>query len=466
MLPASTIQQANPFTARDRLFLGLLVSVGFAVGLRGIFHYGYIGQDFLVHLRLILAFPSLPTWILYVQTTPPGLYWFGSLVHAYIPTHFLEAMALAFLVFNAAGLWIFYGFLWNSIVNWQLRYSAAALATFVPFRLIHSIVIAADALALPLFALAALFALRVFARPGSVGAWVGLSLSLSVGMVCKYTFAGMLPAAAVLLAAAIRWRLPMGERFRWSVVGFLALALPSEIFLLEMHESSRAKGTMTDLVWLKNGEPAVMRWRDILLLKENDLRLLSAPEYFRDKIYEVRKYSYLGLLHAYSFTDSMNLFQPPPDSTSTDWGQRAHMPFPRDRTARSQTLQMWSVRWCLVYSALAVAGTLSCGALTAWSLLRRVPLIPDATVVIAVLAVGFFSPVFLTLTLVNDPYAGAYWSPRLVLPALLVFLSLGFVALDLLCQQRARCRRVPRLFLHFCAGYTLVACLLFVGFLS
>ncbi|MGA2015913.1 MAG: hypothetical protein ABSH26_03095 [Opitutaceae bacterium] len=465
MLPASTIQQASPFTARDRLFLGLLVAAASAVGLRGIYHYGYIGQDFLVHLRLITAFPTLPWTVLYYQTTPPALYWLGSLVREHAPAHFLEALALVFLVLNAAGLWIFYGFLWNSMVNWQLRYSAAAFATFVPFRLIHSIVIAADAFSLPLFALAALFALRLFGRPGSFGSWVGLSLSLSAGVLCKYTFAGMLPAAAILLAAAVRWRLPSGERLRWSVVGILALAVPSEVFALEMVESSRAKGTLTDLVWLRKGEPAVMRWRDILLLKENDLGLLSAPEYFRDRVYEVRKYSYLGLLHVSSVTDVMNLFQPPPGAIPTDWGQRAQRPFLRDRTARSQRLQVWSVRWCLAYSAMAVLGTLSCGALSAGSLLRRVPILPDATVVITVLAVGFICPVFLTLTLVNDPYMAAYWYPRLVLPAILVFYSLGFVALDRLCQRLARRQGAPRRFLLAFAGYTLVACLLFIGFL-
>lgn len=466
MLPASTIQQASPFTGRDRLFLGLLLAAGFAVGLRGILHYGYIGQDFLVHRRLILAFPSLPRSVLYVQTTPPALYWLGSLVRGLAPAHYLEATALAFLVLNAAGLWIFYGFLWDSMVNWQLRYSAAAFATFVPFRLIHSIVIAADAFALPLFALAALFSLRLFARPGSLGAWAGLSLSLSAGVASKYFFIGMVPAAAVLLAAAITWRLPGPERLKWSVVGFLALAVPSEIFLLEMGESSKAKGTVTDLVWLRKGEPAVMRWRDILLLKESDLRLLSAPEYFRDRIYEVRKYSYPGLLHVSSVTDVMNLFQPPPDTVPTEWGRRAQEPFPRDRTARSQGLQVLSVRLCLVYSAMAVAGTLWCAVLSARSLLRRVPLLPDAAVVMTVLAAGFFCPVFLSLTFLNDPYQAGYWLPRLVLPALLVFFSLGFVALDRLCQHRARQQGAPRRFLHLFAGNTLVACLLFVGFLT
>jgi len=446
------------------MFLGFLAAVGTAVGLRGIYRYGYIGQDFLVHLHLIQSFPRLPWSILYVQTTPPGLYWLGSLIRNHVSSfHFLEVIALAFLAFNIAGLWIIYGLLWRSIASWQMRYSAAAFATLIPFRVVHSIVIAADAFALPIFALVALFTLRLFGNPRSLGSWVAVSLCLSIGMVCKYTFSGMLPAVALLLAVAVGTRLRKGERLRWGVVGVLALALPSEVFLLEMAESSRVSGTVTSLVWLRKGEAPVMRWNDILLPKRGDLGLLSAPEFFRDKIYEVRKYSYPGLLHVSSFTDVMNLFQQPPTEIPTEWAARVQKPFLRDRTALSQAFQAWSVRWCLVYSALAVAGTLYCGVLSAASLALRRPLLPDATVVITVLAVGFFSPVFFTLTRVTDPYEGAYWLPRLVLPALLVFFTLGFVALDSLCRSATPPRTT---FLNVFAGFTLVACLLFVGVLG
>src|SRR5271165_3583245 len=82
------------------------------------------------------------------------------------------------------------------------------------------------------------------------------------------------------------------------------------------------------------------------------------------------------------------------------------------------------------------------------------------------LALGFYSPVFFALTLLNDPYEAGYWLPRLVLPALVVFFSLGFAALDFLYQSLARWRGAPRAFLNVFAGYTLVACLLFVGFLT
>jgi len=467
MPPASTIQQASPFTARDRLFLGVLLAAGFAVGVRGIYHYGYIGQDFAFWLKMIRAFPSVPWSILRAQTTPPTLFWFGSLMRTHVaPTHFLEAIALVFLAANAAGLWVFYGLLWECIANWQLRYSAAAFATFVPFRVIHSIVIAADAFTFPLFALVALFTVRLVKNPASLASWVGLSLCLSAGMLCKYFFSGLLPAAVLVLAMAIAVRLPRGERLRWSVVGFLALAVPTGVFLIEMGESSRAKGTVTDLVWLRKGEPAVMRWRDVLLLKGSDLDLLSAPGYFRDKIYAVRKYSYPGLLHVSAVTDVMDLFQPPPARIPTDWGHRVQEPFVRERSALSQRLQTWSVRGCVVFSALALAGTLFFGVRCGLALVRRAPLVTDSAAVLLALALGFYSPVFFALTLLNDPYEAGYWLPRLVLPALVVFFSLGFAALDFLYQSLARWRGAPRAFLNVFAGYTLVACLLFVGFLT
>jgi len=466
MLPASTIQRATSFSAGDRLFLGLLSAGAVALSLRGIYHYGYIGQDFLVHLRLIQAFPRVPWSILYVQTTPPALYGLGSLIRTHVaPTHFLEAIALAFLAANAAGLWVFYHLLWGSIANWQLRYSAAAFATFVPFRVIHSVVIAADAFTLPLFALIALFTVRLFRNPASLASWAGLSLCLTAGMVCKYSFFGLLPAVLLVLAVAVALRLPRGRRLRWGVVGFVALAVPAEVFLLEMGESSIVGGTLTDLVWLKKGEPAIMGWRDVLLLKRSDLGLLSAPEYFRDRIFAVGKYSYPGLLHIASVTDVMNLFQPPPATIPTDWGHRAQEPFLRTRSARSQALQVWSVRACLVFSALAVAGTLFFAARCALAVVRRAPLLTDCAAVLLALAAGFYCPVFFALTRVNDPYEGGYWLPRLVLPALLVFFSLGFAALDGLCQALARSRGAPRALMNLFAAYTMAACLLFVGFL-
>src|SRR5208282_3952243 len=143
MRQASNIQGASPFSRRDMLLLGLLSAAGFALGLRGIIDYGYIGQDFYTHRVLIDTFPWSYS---YMRTNPPGLYWFGSLIRARVgPAHYLDAIALAFLIFNSLALWIIYGFLWRGISSPRLRFAAAAFATFVPFRVIHAIVLAADA---------------------------------------------------------------------------------------------------------------------------------------------------------------------------------------------------------------------------------------------------------------------------------------------------------------------------------
>jgi hypothetical protein len=443
-----------------------LAAAAVAVGLRGILHYGFVGQDFVQHRALTLLFPSAPFRNSYLRTNPPGLYWFASLVRGHVSAAYdLQATALAFLGFNTGGLLVIFALLWKCISNWQLRYSAAALITFVPFRVIHSVVLSADAFTLPIFAFTALFTLRLYEEPRRLANWTGLSLILLAGMFCKYSFAGLLPPVALLLGVAIVTRLRTGERMRWWATGALALALPSAALLLQLEESAHLKGTLTDLVWLPSGAPPVMRWSDILMLKRSDAGLLAAPEYFRDKVYETGKYSYPGLLHVSSFTDIMGIFQAPPVDISTEVDKLRMTPADRSRTERSRVLQVWSVRWCLVFSALALAGTVVCGALSLASLLSRRPLVASATVVMTALATGFYFPILLGLTRVTEPYTGGYWLPRLALPSIVVFLCLGFVMLDWLCQRLGLPQPVLGTLLFALTAYTLVACALFVGFL-
>jgi hypothetical protein len=462
---APTPSRDGLFAARDRLFLIFLSAAAIALGLRGILRFSYVGQDFVLHRALILLFPHESLSYYFKFTNPPALYWFGSLVHEHVSAdHYLEVVALCFLILNVSALWLFYGFLWKGIANWQLRYGAAAFITLVPFRVIHSIVIAADAFTIPVFALVALLTFRLFGNPRGVLSWAGLSLSLAAGMFCKYTFSGVLPPIALLLGFAVATRLGKGERLRWCVIGALSLALPSEVFLLEMYRNAEQKGPISH-AWLREGEPPQMRWSDILMVKEADMGLLSAPEFYRDRIFETRKYSYPGLLHLASVTDSMNLFQRPPSDLPAELRDLFRTPSTRDRTPLSQVLQAWSVRWCLALSALAVAGTIFCGVLSAASLLTRRPLLPDSTVVMAALAAGYYSPVFLFLTRLNDAYGGAFWLPRLVMPAILAFFSLGFVAVDYAYARLDRRRPVAAALLALFSVYVVVACLVFVGFL-
>jgi hypothetical protein len=151
---------------------------------------------------------------------------------------------------------------------------------------------------------------------------------------------------------------------------------------------------------------------------------------------------------------------------STDWNKTTEDPIQRRRSPLSQFLQIVAVRWCIVFSALAIAGTLFCVVLSSLSLLLGMPLLADATVVVTALATGFYLPVFLSLHELTNPYASGYWLPRLILPALLVFFSLGFVMLDLGCKHLERLGRAPNRCLWLFSGFTLAVCLLFIGFLS
>jgi hypothetical protein len=439
-----------------------LSAVGFIVGLMGIYHYGYMGQDFLPHRDLVLTFPGSYNYHL---TNPPGLYWFGSLIHNHFSAaHYLEFIALASLILNGAALWIIYGFLWSSIAQWQLRYSAAALVTLIPFRVIHSVVLAADAFTLPIFALAAIFTLRLFENPGRVSSWIWLSLSLSAGMFFKYTFAGLFPPIALLVGIAILRRLKGASRFNWIAIGILALALPTAIFAIQWREIKMAGGDVAVGQWLPKGAPSIMRWSDILTLQKSDLRVLSAPEYLRDKLYGFRTFSYMGLVHVSSFTDVSNFFQPPPKGVSTKWSERRVDPFERARSSFSQALQVSAVRLGMVFSVLAVIGTIFCLCLGAAALLLWKPVLPNETLVMTALAAGFYSTVFLSLHRLLDPYTPGFWLPRLVLPGLLVFFGLGFVLLDFACRL-ARHQSSLKPFLLIFAAYTAATCLLFIGFL-
>jgi 4-amino-4-deoxy-L-arabinose transferase-like glycosyltransferase len=102
-----------------------------------------------------------------------------------------------------------------------------------------------------------------------------MSLSLSVGLLCKYTFVGLLPPIALLLAIAILRRLPKGGRLLWSGIGILALALPTGVVALQLVEAARVKSYhISGKPWLPKDLPPAMRWSDMLTLQKSDLGLL------------------------------------------------------------------------------------------------------------------------------------------------------------------------------------------------
>lgn len=452
------------YSTKDWAFLGILTFLGFLLGMRGIYHDGYIGQDFTTHRDLIVTFPQGYSFSL---TNPPGLYWFGSTVRNLVGDgNYLKVIARAFLVLNTLALWIIYAFLRNGIGSRQIWYASCAFVTFIPFRVIHSIVLASDAMTLPLFASVAFFSLRLFENPRNLPSWIGLSVVWVAAMFCKYTFVSLLPPIALLLIVSIARNVERGKWLRWGAVGVLALALPAGAFLFEIHEGHASGPTLSDQQWLPKDAPSVMRWSDIMLPQKGDVGILSGPDFKHGGLPIPRKYSYLGLLHVSSFSDIFNFLQPPISPGWTYFEMHLQNQFVRSRTAFSQGLQVLSVRWCLIYSLLAVVGTLACVVASVPTLFGPRPVIPNPVVVLTSLSVAYYSLIFFSLHRLRDPYAQGYWLPRLVLPALLVFFALGFVMVDLICERMGRERQATRILQTGFECYTYAACLVFAGFLS
>jgi hypothetical protein len=455
----------TPFHRGELAWLAGLLTVQFALGLGGIRGYGYMGQDFSEHFGQILGFPGTYSYRL---TNPPGLYWLGSLIRRHLSdAHCLEALALLTLALNTAALALMFRLTRDMIQDRWMRGAACTVIALVPFRVIHSVVTAADSFTVPVFVLAAWLALRLVANPGSTRHWLAVAATLTAGMFLKYTLIGLLPPLALVLGTAVwRQRPATGLARPAAWLGF-TLALPATVFAAEQSASRRATPADAPRGWLQPGEPSVMRPRDLLWVQTSDRNLLQAPDYFRGEVYDTRKYSYPGLLYLSTFTDVSNFFQGPPPGLPVGWHERLQAPPERGRTAWSQRLQIWVMHLSLPLALAAVVGTLGCGALAVKGLFRGDSALSPTAAVLTLLALGMHAPVMVGLLRLVDPYVPGFWLPRLAMPSVTTFLVLSFVLADTcLARSAAAGGRVARAVPRLTFLYATACAAVYAGFLA
>src|SRR5438094_3573379 len=170
--------------------------------------------------------------------------------------------------------------------------------------------------------------------------------------------------------------------------------------------------------------PPDMNYKDLFSLKINDIRLFRAPEYFEREILAAHKHSYLGLSHMGIFTDPMNLFQDLP--VPQDLGsvlipdQKTRRPWKTPDMAASMSLGT-------IWTLLAALGTAS-ALLRAFKNLGKSNLerADNATL----LGTAYFLLMFLPIPFVHAGALFGYWTPRLILPALLSFYLAAFLFVD------------------------------------
>jgi hypothetical protein len=211
---------------------------------------------------------------------------------------------------------------------------------------------------------------------------------------------------------------------RFFAICTLSLALPSALSIHSFWASTRVHGYNTEKHWVQKAVPPDMTYRDLLSFKATDLRLFRAPEYFKREILLPHRYSYLGLSHMGVFTDPMNLFQEL--SIPQNIG-RVLIPDQKTRRAWKTPFMSMSMYLEIIWTASALVGT-------TWLLLSAFHRLVKGDVqrehITILLGIAYFLLMFLPIPFVHGGTLFGYWTPRLILPALLSFYLAAFILID------------------------------------
>jgi hypothetical protein len=402
-----------------------------------ILNHGYMGQDYphnTSNLQHAIEMQA-PFWWVRTGTNPPLLYWLGSLVHYLSPPSVsMEVLALLFVILNLLALWIVVKLARVMIQRPVLRVSALLTLAFLPFRLIHSMVVAADALtSLPFFLVVWLF--YGLLRAGSPGRQLKFAAlicaTLALSQLIRYTFFSMIPAALIVLFG---FRRCFASRKALALTVALIVAIPSVVALDEMRSFSNLPHDPWQPSWRHEVE-----WKTLLSFKEADWHILRAPPF--DEMIVVdgqsvnnllinNKHSYPALLHLSIFTDIMNIFQYDPSDSYI--GPRSEV---------NQVLMTVGVNLALPLSLFTTLSVLAY-VLRSLYFLRKDSVRPArgralGCAILLVFSIGYFASITLCLPFIQNAYPFGYWLPRLVVPALMGFFILSFVFLDEFIRSRA-----------------------------
>ena len=417
------------------------------VQVNAVLHRGYVGQDFFSqHVPLIQQAMRDPWGFTTVltgwRTNPPLYYLLAAGVSVWCGrTRAFEVIAFLNIVINLIGLVLFSRILRRLIGDPVLRLACMALVLFLPFALIHAVVIACDAPAAPIFFLIAYLCV-LLAQAASPGRVVTLAFAIGVAVVVglgiKFTFVSTAAALTVLvplLAWAKRW-----ERRTASRAFVLAAAIPLVLGLAELGAYHRA------IEESHFGQPKDaaygMSLRSLLLFRPGDRHVFDAPPYNETvqigsrvpvpatgswepqpgtefNLLQVDRFSYPALLHLAMFSDICNFYQGRP---------------PRQyfgpRSASHQARMALAVRTGTLFSLAALLAVPLVTLTELLSCLRNRSPRAVMTLIPILMGLAFFLSIVVGMPFAGGAYGAGYWLPRLVVPSLLVFFACVFIALD------------------------------------
>jgi 4-amino-4-deoxy-L-arabinose transferase-like glycosyltransferase len=407
---------------RLRLLWTVMLALGFILSVTAVLHGGYIGPDYPMHLSRLIEWPKVFD---FSATNPPIYYLPGRPLFLLIGSSNFYPITLSVLqvAINLVALWYFFSYTQPCFGSAIVHSAFCLFLVFLPVRIIHAATLGPDSMTVPVFVLL-LFALdKVLLNETSL-LWNAtlLGLALGVAVWTKYSFMALIPALFVVFVF-------LSIKRRWKVQHFvgiclMSLLLPSVLSIYSFWASSRVHGYNTEKHWMHKGIPPDMTYKDLLWVKTNDLRLFRAPEYFKREILLPHRYSYLGLSHMGVFTDPMNLFQEL--SVPQDIGK---ILIPDQKTRRAWKTPVMSASMCmgLIWTASGLIGTVW---LSLCALGRLIKGALKREHIAILLGIAYFLLMFLPIPFVHGGALFGYWTPRLILPALLAFFLAGFLFID------------------------------------
>ena len=410
-----------PNATRNILCTGA-VCIPFLLSVYAAFRGGYVGPDYYTHFTRLTEWPKIFD---FSASNPPGYYLVGYALFRIIGSRNAFPITLSILqaAINAVALWYFFLYSERRFSSGLIYLAFVFFLALLPVRVIHATTLGPDCVTIPFFVLL-LFLFDNFLIE-ETSTWQNAALlgcALAAAILTKYSFMALIPTILVVftfLAVNRRWKLQ-----RYIALSVFGLLLPSIISAHSFWASSRVHGYNTEKHWLAKGGAPDMDFKDLFSLKANDLQLFGAPEYFKRDILAAHKHSYLALSHMATFTDPMNLFQ---DLSVPQQFGEVLVPDQKTRRPWKTAVMQISMSIGVLWTLLALAGTAWTFFLATKKLLHDKLEREDIT---AILGTACFLVIFLPIPFVHGGALFGYWTPRLVLPALLYFFWAAFLLVD------------------------------------
>lgn len=405
-----------------RVLCAVALAFALVLSIRAVLRGGYIGPDYHTHLSRLIEWPKVFD---FSATNPPIYYLPGRSLFLLIGSSNAYPITLSILqvAINLVALWYFFGYTQPRFGSTIVHSAFCLFLVILPVRIIHAATLGPDSMTVPLFVLLLFVFDKFFRDEASTlrnAALLGLALGVAVWV--KYSFMALIPTLLVVFLSL--WIKRQWNLQRFFAISILSLALPSALSLHSFWASSRMHGYNTEKHWVKRGIPPDMTYRDLLSVKANDLRLFRAPEYFKREILLPHRYSYLGLSHMGVFTDPMNLFQEL--SVPQNIG-RVLIPDQKTRRPWKTPVMSISMYLGMIWTVSALMGT---AWLSSSALYRLVKGNLQREHITILLGVAYFLLMFLPIPFVHGGALFGYWTPRLILPALLSFYLAAFLFID------------------------------------